>query len=49
MLVESRGLLSDATCTLEAKFGKLDIRRSETGILLISLQVGSLFKPVIMT
>ena len=28
MLVESRGLLSDSTCVLEAEPGKLDIRYS---------------------
>ena len=49
MLVESLGLSSDSTCFLEAEPGKLDIKRREPGILLISLQVGSLFKLAIMT
>ena len=46
MIVESRGVPSDSTCILEAESGKLDIKRHEIGILLISLQVGSLFKPL---
>ena len=48
-LVESRGLTSDSTCTLEAETGKLDIKRREPGILFISLQVGLLLKLAIMT
>ena len=39
--VESRVLLSDSTCVLEAKPGKLDIKRREPGILFISLQSDS--------
>ena len=46
--VESRGLLSDSMCILEAKSSKLDIKRCKPGILFISLQVGYLFKLVIM-
>ena len=38
----------NACCIIEAKPGKLDIKRCEPGILFISLQVGSLFKLVIM-
>ena len=34
----------DSTCVLEAKPGKLDIKRREPGILFISLPFGSLFK-----
>ena len=34
---------------LEAKPGKLDIKRGKPGILFISLQVGSLYKLMIMT
>ena len=49
MLVESRGLLSDSTCILEVKPGKLDIKRCEPDILFTSLQVGSLLKLGIMT
>ena len=49
MLVESRGLPSDSACILKAEPGKLDIKRREPGILIISLQVGSLFKQAIMT
>ena len=41
-LAESRGFL-------EAEHGKLDIKRHEPRILLISIQVGSLFKLAIMT
>ena len=37
-----------STCVLEAKPGKLDIKRREPGILFISLQVDLLFKLVIM-
>ena len=37
MLVESRGLLSDSACVLDAEPGKLDITRREPGILFISL------------
>ena len=48
-LVESRGLPSDSTCILKAGRGKLDIKRHEPGILLISLQVGSLFKLAVIT
>ena len=48
-LGESRGLLSDSTCILEAEPGKLDIKRGEPGILSISLSVVSLFKLAIMT
>ena len=48
-LVESRGLMSDSTCVLEAKPGKLDIERHKPGILFISLQVASLYKLAIMT
>ena len=47
-LVESRGLPSDITSILEAKPGKLDIKRCEPGILFITLQVGSLIKLAIM-
>ena len=38
MLVESRGLLSDSTCFLEVKHGKLDIKRYEHGVLFISFK-----------
>ena len=48
-LVELRGLPSDSTCVLEAEPGKLDIKRREPGILLISLPIGSLFKLAINT
>ena len=48
MFVESRGLPSDSTCILEADPGKLNNKIHEPGILFNSLQVGSLFKPVIM-
>ena len=44
MLVESGGLPSDSTCVLEAEPSNLDIKRGESGILFISLQVASLFK-----
>ena len=37
MLVESQGLLSNSTSDLEADPGKLDIKRHEPGILVISL------------
>ena len=40
-LVESRVLLSDSTCILEAEPGKLDIKRREPGILFINLQADS--------
>ena len=49
MLVELRRLLSDSTCVLESKPGKLDILRREPGILFISIPIGSLFKQAIMT
>ena len=45
----SRGLLRDSTCILKAEPGKLDIKRSEPGILFISLPIVSLFKLAIMT
>ena len=45
----SRGLLNDLTCVLKAELGKLDIKRSEPGILFISLPVVSLFKQAIIT
>ena len=48
MIVESRDLASDSTCILKAEPGKLDIKRPKLGILFICLQVGSLFKLVIM-
>ena len=47
MLVESR-VPSESTCLLEAKPGKLDIKRHDSDILFISLQVGSLFKLAII-
>ena len=47
-LVESRGLRSDSTCVLKAKPGKLDIKRSEPGILFISLPIVSVFKLAIL-
>ena len=40
---------SDSKCVLESLPGKLDIKRRETGILFISLPIGSLFKQAIMT
>ena len=49
MLVESQGLSSNSTSDLEADPGKLDIKRHEPGILVISLQVCSLFELEIMT
>ena len=39
-----RGLPSDSKCVLKALPGKLDIKRSEPGILFISLPIVSLFK-----
>ena len=36
MFVELRGLPSDSTCILQAEPGKLDIKRYEPGILMIS-------------
>ena len=38
-----------ATCVLNAKPGKLDIKRREPGILFISLPIVSIFKLAIMT
>ena len=38
-LAESRGLTSDSTCALEAKPGKFDIKRRDSGILFIRLQL----------
>ena len=49
MIVELPGLPNDLTCILEVEPGKLDIKRRKYGILFISLQVGTLFKQVIMT
>ena len=46
---EAGGLPSDSTYDLKAKPGKLDIKRRESGILFISLPIGSLFKLAIMT
>ena len=43
-LLTSQGLPSDSTCVLEAKPGKLDIKRHESGILFIILLIVSLFK-----
>ena len=43
------GLPSDSTCVLKAEPGKLDIKRSEPGILFISFPTDSLFKPAITT
>ena len=48
-LVKSRGLPSNSVCMLDAKPGKLDIKRRKLGILFISLPIGSLFKQAIMT
>ena len=44
-----RTLVEFSTCVLKAEPGKFDFKRREPGILFISLQVGSLFKLVIMT
>ena len=44
-----RECLLDSTCILVAEPGKLDIKRHETGILFVSLQVCSLVKVAIMT
>ena len=44
MLDKSQGLLSNSTCILEAKPGKVDIKTREPDILFISLQVGSIYK-----
>ena len=49
MHVESRGLPSHSTCILKAEPGKFEIKRHKRCILLISLQVCSLFKLAIMT
>ena len=49
MLVESGGLQSDSTCVLQAEPSNLDIKRGESGILFISIQVVSPFKLVSMT
>ena len=49
MIVELPGLPNDLTRILEVEPGKLDIKRRQYGILFISLQVGTLFKEVIMT
>ena len=46
-LLTRRGLPSDSIFLLEAKPGKLDIKRRETGILFISLSTVSLFKLII--
>ena len=40
-------LLNREACVLEAELCKLEIKRRIPGILFISLQVGSLFKPAI--
>ena len=40
---------ANSTCVLKSEPGKLDIKRRESGILFISLQVGLMFKLVIMT
>ena len=48
-LLTSRGLPSDSKCVLKAEPGKLDIKRRDLGILLISLQADSPFKLAIMT
>ena len=42
-------LAGDTTGFLEAEPGKLVIKRRESGILSISLQVGSLFKLAVMS
>ena len=49
MHVESQGLSSNSTSVLEAEPGKLDIKRHEPGILVISLQFCSLLELKIMT
>ena len=41
-------LSSESTCILKAEPGKLDIKRREPGIPLISLPIVSLFKLAIM-
>ena len=42
-------MLNREACVFEAELCKLDIKRRIAGILFISLQIGSLFKPEIMT
>ena len=49
MHIESRGLPRHLTCILKAEPGILDIKRHKRCILLISLQVGSLFELATMT
>ena len=40
---------SDSACVLKAEPGKLDTKRLEPGILIISLTIVSLFELAIMT
>ena len=48
-LAESQGLPSDPSYVLLVELGKLDIKRPEPCIVVISLQVGSHLKLAIMT
>ena len=49
MLVELRGFPRESTLALEVGPGKLDIKRREPGILIISKLVGSCSNLAIMT
>ena len=42
-------LRADSTCVLKAELGTLDIKRRKSGIIIISLPIGSLFKLAFMT
>ena len=48
-LLTPQDLPSDSTCIIKAESGKLDLKRREPGILVISLPIGLLFKLVNMT
>ena len=48
-LLNREALPSYATCIFEAEPGKFDIKRFESGVLFISLSIGSLFKLANMT
>ena len=43
-MLNREALPHNSTCVPKAKPGKLDIKRQESGILFISLPLGSLFK-----